>query len=381
MRKIIKIFLVLIVSFAFISCGKKESIKENEISLSKVMGNKVEGNFKKAVDKIKFEFPSDLGSHPEFRTEWWYYTGNLTGENGEEFGYQFTIFRTALTADTIKRVSDFGTNQIYMGHFTITDISNNKFYYYERFSRGAAGLAVADAEPFKVNLESYKIQETGKSDFIFPKVKIIAKEDNNEIQFELTPEKPIVYQGDEGLSQKGKGEGNASYYYSVTRILTEGVLVIDGRKYNVKGNSWLDREWSTSALSDEQVGWDWFSIQLSNNSEIMYYNLRKRDGSADEFSKGSIVNKNGEKENIYLKDINLQVVDYWKNDEGNEYPSGWMLKIPSKNIELKITPAIKNQELKLTVRYWEGSVKIEGTYEGMAVSGRGYVELTGYSGQ
>jgi len=380
MRKLFKILLVITVTVTFISCSTKEPVKENSISLSKAMGNTADGNFKKAVEKIKFEFPSDLGSHPEFRTEWWYYTGNLTGENGEEFGYQFTIFRTALTADTIDRDSEFGTNQIFMGHFTITDISNNKFYYYERFSRGAAGLAGADAEPFKVNLESYKIQVTGKSDFIFPKVKIIAKEDNNEIQLELTPEKQIVYQGEEGLSRKGKGEGNASYYYSVTRILTEGFVIINGVKYNVKGNSWLDREWSTSALSEEQVGWDWFSIQLSNNTDIMYYNLRRKDGTADEYSKGSIIGKNGEKENISREEINLRVIDYWESDEGKKYPSGWILKIPSKNTELRITPAIKNQELKLSVRYWEGSVRIEGIFDGVQVNGKGYAELTGYSG-
>lgn len=380
MRIIFKILFIVIISFVFISCGKKKSVKENEISLSKVMGNKEEENFKKAIDKIKFKFPSDHGAHPEFRTEWWYFTGNITGENGEEFGYQFTIFRTALTPDSVKRDSEFGTNQIYMGHFTISDIQNNKFYYFERFSRGSAGLAGVTTEPFKINLESYNIFETGKSDFNFPKVKISANEDNIGIEFDLIPEKPIVFQGDEGLSKKGRDEGNASYYYSVTRINTEGVITINGRKHKVKGYSWLDREWSTSALSEEQVGWDWFSIQLSNNFEIMYYNLRNKDGTADEFSKGSIINKNGEKENIYLKDVIIQVIDYWENDEGKKYPSGWIFKIPTKKTELKIIPAIKNQELKLAIRYWEGSVKIEGIYNGISVNGRGYVELTGYSG-
>jgi len=344
------------------------------------MGNNQEGNFKKAVEKIKFEFPKDHGSHPEFRTEWWYFTGNLTGESGKEFGYQFTIFRTALTPDSIKRDSRFGTNQIYMGHFTISDISNNKFYYFERFSRGAAGLAGVTIEPLKVNLENYKIYETDKSDYEFPKVKISAKEENVGIELDLTPEKPIIFQGDGGLSQKSKGEGNASYYYSITRIITEGIITINNKNYKVKGYSWLDREWSTSALSEEQAGWDWFSIQLSNNTEIMYYNLRKKDGTADEFSNGCIVNRNGEKENINLNEVVLQIIDYWENDEGKKYPSGWILKIPSKKTELKIIPAIKNQELKLAIRYWEGSVKIEGIYEGMPVSGRGYVELTGYSG-
>lgn len=380
MTKIIKILLFIIVLLTSISCDKKESVNENEISLSKVMGSKAEDGFSKAVEKIKFEFPSDLGSHPGFKTEWWYFTGNVTGEYGEEFGYQFTIFRTALSTEKQKRESEFGTNQIYMGHFTISDISNNKFYYYERFSREAPGLAGVEVKPFKVNLENYKIFETGSSGYDFPKVKISAGEGNNEIQLDLRPEKPVVYQGEEGLSKKGEGEGNASYYYSVTRLLTEGVIVIDNKQYKVNGYSWLDREWSTSALSEEETGWDWFSIQLSNNVEVMYYNLRKKDGTADEYSKGSIVNNNGEKENLSREDVYIQVTDYWKSDEGNKYPSGWILKIPSKDIKLKITPAIKNQELKLSVRYWEGSVKIEGVYEGKPVKGRGYIELTGYTG-
>jgi len=379
MRKIIKILLVVIVSFALISCGKKESIKENEISLSKVMGNKVEGNFKKAVDKIKFEFPLDLGSHPEFRTEWWYFTGNLTGEGGEEFGYQFTIFRTALSKNKNARNSDWNSNQIYMAHFAVTDINENKFYFDERFSREGNRLAGAQINPFKVWLEDWQVKQIGQSiNFDLPTLNINAKTERAEINLTLEAIKPFVLQGDKGLSQKGSQVGNASYYYSYTRLKTSGKIILDGKDYEVSGFSWMDREWSTSALSKDQKGWDWFSLQLDDNTEIMYYQMRKNDGSPDIFSKGVLVDENGLSQSIKKEEVVLKVTDNWKALDGATYPSGWTLQIPTKNIDLKITPAVKDQFLDVSIKYWEGSVKIEGTKNGNRVNGRGYVELTGY---
>lgn len=372
--------ILIILALIFQSCGEK-TIDENtkSISVSEVLGSESDSGFKKAVEKIRFRFPDDNGAHPEFRTEWWYFTGNLETKTGRKFGYQFTIFRTALSPEKTEKNSVWNSNQVYMGHFTVTDIENNDFYYSEKFSREGNDLAGANATPLKIWVEDWRVNEvTELPEKEFPEVKISAETDETEIELFLTPVKNIILQGDEGLSKKSNEEGNASYYYSITRIETKGKMKIKGEEFEVIGYSWLDREWSTSALSHEQKGWDWFSLQLDNDYEVMYYQMRKKNGSADDFSKGAIVNPQGVIENISLQDVILEVTEYWINDEGMRYPSGWKLLIPSKQIEFVITPATKNQELKLSVRYWEGSVFASGKFGTENATGRGYVELTGY---
>ena len=362
-------------------CGDqtKKTDNGNSLQLSKAMSDDVDGNFEKAIVKRKFIFPEDHGPHPGFRTEWWYFTGNLTSEDNKQFGYQFTIFRTALSKDSNEGKSEWSSNQIYMAHFAVTDISENEFYYDERFSRNGNGLAGAQTDPFKVWLEDWQINQiSDNAVFELPKLNIKARSDKAEIDFDVESVKPLVLQGDSGLSQKGKGEGNASYYYSYTKLKTEGKIKIDGKDFTVNGYSWMDREWSTSALSDDQKGWDWFALQLDDSTEIMYYQMRKNDGSPDIFSKGTIIDDNGSVRTVNKEDVTLEVTEYWDSPEGEKYPSGWMLKIPSENIELRLTPAVKEQLMNVSVRYWEGAVKIEGMKNGSEIKGRGYVELTGY---
>jgi predicted secreted hydrolase len=331
------------------------------------------------IEKRKFIFPDDYGPHPDFRTEWWYLTGNLTTDNNRKFGYQFTIFRTALTKEKSERNSDWNSNQIYMAHFAVTDIDGNKFYFDEKFSREGNNLAGAQASPFKVWLEDWQIIQTeDKSTFDLPIITVKVKSEKAEIEFKLEAVKSIVLQGDEGLSQKGKQPGDASYYYSYTRLKTEGKIILDGKEFSVNGFSWMDREWSTSALSEDQAGWDWFALQFNDNTEIMYYQMRKNDGTADIFSKGIFVDKDGSSQLLKKEDVVLTVKDNWLSPTGEQYPSGWRLQIPGKEIDLNITPAIKNQLMDVAVRYWEGSVKIEGTKSGSEIFGSGYVELTGY---
>jgi len=375
-----KFLSILLLACVFFACEDKKVITDDSgVSLSKAMGDVENEDFSKAVEKRKFVFPDDHGPHPDFRTEWWYFTGNLVSDDGKEFGYQFTIFRSALSKETSERNSEWNSNQIYMAHFAVTDIDGNKFYFDERFSREGNNLAGAQASPFIVWVEDWQIiQVQNEVLFDLPIINVMAKTENFEIDFILESVKPFVLQGDEGLSQKGKQPGNASYYYSYTRLKTEGKIILEGKEFSVNGFSWMDREWSTSALSEDQAGWDWFALQLDDNTEIMYYQMRKNDGTPDIFSKGVYVNKDGTSQLLKKEDVILNVNDYWESPTGEKYPSGWRLRIPAKEIDINITPAIKNQLMDVAVRYWEGSVKIDGTKSGSRILGRGYVEMTGY---
>ena len=375
-----KNLLIILLILSAAGCSEREKINSgNGIALSKAMGDTGDEGFDKAINKIKFNFPEDHGPHPGFKTEWWYFTGNLTTKDNKKFGYQFTIFRSALSKTETSRNSEWNSNQIYMSHFAVTDVSDNEFFFEERFSREGNKLAGAQSEPFKVWLEDWQISETGDGNsFDLPDLQISAKNEKAEINFKLKSVKPLVLQGDSGLSQKGKQPGNASYYYSYTRLETEGKIILNGKEFNVNGYSWMDREWSTSALSEDQKGWDWFALQLDDSTELMYYQMRKNDGSPDVYSKGILIEKDGTSRTVKKEDLVLEVTDNWTSPSGEKYPSGWRMKIPSMNIDLKITPSVKDQLMNVSIRYWEGSVLIEGTKNNSKVTGRGYAELTGY---
>lgn len=190
----------------------------------------------------------------------------------------------------------------------------------------------------------------------------------------LRPEKPLVLQGNQGLSQKGPGAGNASYYYSYTRLRTDGRLVTGGDTVQVTGDSWMDREWSTSALGPNQVGWDWFALQLEDGRDLMYYQLRNEDGSPSSYSEGIVVGPEGESQKLDRTDVSIEVLDTWTTPDGSHtYPIEWSLRVPEHNVDVRVIPYLRNQELDVSVRYWEGAVRVEGS-----ATGRGYVEMTGY---
>lgn len=375
-----KYLLISLMLLALIGCERNEKADlKDRIDLSKAMGKTSENDFTKAIAIKKFIFPDDHGPHPDFRTEWWYFTGNLTSMDNKRFGYQFTIFRTALSKNKNARNSDWNSNQIYMAHFAVTDISNGKFYFDERFGRDGNNLAGAIIYPFRVWLEDWQIiQIDDRAAFDLPIIRIKVRTDKAEINLILEAVKPFVLQGNGGLSQKGKQPGNASYYYSYTRLKTSGKVILEEKEYKVSGFSWMDREWSTSALGDDQAGWDWFALQMDDTTEIMYYQMRKKDATPDIYSKGVFVNKDGSSQLINKDDVILNVNDYWESPTGEKYPSSWRFQIPKNKIDLNITPEVKNQLLDVAVRYWEGSVMIEGKKSGLKVSGRGYIELTGY---
>jgi predicted secreted hydrolase len=357
----------------WLTAGDTSSELEASVSVADAMSSDTTG-YRRATVVRDFSFPADHGPHPGFKNEWWYVTGNLNGPDGTPYGYELTIFRFALTPpDSTGPVVRTGwrTNQFYMAHFAVTDGGQKAFHAAERFGRGGAGLAGAQADPFRVWLEDWSMRSVGADTF---PVRLRAQTEDVGIDLQVRPEKPMVLQGEQGLSQKGPGSGNASYYYSYTRLATEGALRVGGDTVRVTGQSWLDREWSTSALGPEQEGWDWFALQLDDGRDLMYYQLRNDDGTASRFSEGVLVGPDGTTERIDRTDVRLEVLDTWTSPDGTHtYPVEWTLRVPSKDLDLRVRPLMPNQELDVSVRYWEGAVRVEGS-----ATGRGYVELTGY---
>lgn len=349
------------------------------MSLSDAMSEGDTIGYARAIAPRTFSFPTDHASHPNFKTEWWYATGNLKDESLNDYGFQFTIFRSALSPSEPQKESEWAARQLFMGHFTITDLKNKTFHVEERFQRAANGLAGSATSPIKIWLENWVFEMVDSSNNRLPTFYLKADQENASISLNLHALKPIVLQGDSGLSQKGPEPGNASYYYSITRLQAEGTLKLNNQPLNVTGQVWLDREWSTSALSKNQVGWDWFSLQLDDNREIMIYQLRQKDGSIDSLSKGMFISADGNYHKLKFSEISLTVINYWESPLGGRYPSGWQLTIPFEKLSLTITPKLQNQELDVQLRYWEGAVTVSGVSNNTPVSGVGYVELTGYA--
>ena len=357
-----------------------------DLSLVSTLGGLDTAGSARAMEIRDFTFPEDHGPHPDFRTEWWYVTGNLTADDGRDFGFQFTIFRSALAPTGPGGPSAWATNQAYMGHFAVTDIDGGDFRAAELFARGSGGLAGAERAPFRVWVEDWVLESTepgtGDEAAAFP-WRLAADGSDFALELRLEAGKPRVLQGDRGLSQKGPEPGNASYYYAMTRMPARGTVTFRGESWQVTGLAWMDREWSTSALSEGQVGWDWFALQLDDGWEMMVYQLRREDGSADPLSDGVLIDPQGRRVPLeWGTDITVTPTGSWRSPEdGAEYPSGWRIQVPDRGWDLRVEPALLDQELRLAFRYWEGAVTVDGSGEGGGpVRGRGYVELTGYAG-
>jgi predicted secreted hydrolase len=335
--------------------------------------------FARATGPQPFQFPADHGPHPEYQTEWWYYTGNLQTDDGRHFGYQLTFFRRALApADRqAARGSELAADQVYMAHFALTDASGRDFRAFERFSRGSAGLAGAQSPPYRVWLEDWSVEERAPGTYW-----LRAAAEGYALDLALVDANGPVLQGDQGYSQKGPEPGNASYYVSQTRLETSGAVTVPGGSFEVSGLSWMDHEYSTSALSAGQVGWDWFSIQLEDGSELMAYQIRRADGSIDPYSKGTFIAPNGDTTLLRAAEdgFTIEVLDTWRSPRsGAEYPSRWRISVPAAGLTLELEPYLADQELDLSFIYWEGAVRASGARNGAPVAGWGYVEMTGYA--
>jgi predicted secreted hydrolase len=333
--------------------------------------------FRRAEGPRDWSFPEDFGPHPDYQTEWWYYTGNLQAETGERFGYQLTFFRRALlpAQERSQRDSAWAADQVYMAHFALSNMAGKEHYAFERFTRAAAGLAGAQAAPFQVWLEDWEVVQFENGNF-----QMQAEQEGIRIDLSLKDIKGTIFHGQQGYSQKGPQDGNASYYFSQTRLETMGAVEVDGKKFPVSGLSWMDHEFSTSALSEDQVGWDWFSIQLDNGAELMIFQIRRADGSIDPFSSGTWISPEGETTHLERDHFELQVSESWRSPHSEgEYPAAWNLHIPTLELEINIQPFLADQEMNVSYAYWEGAVQINATLDGKPLGGSGYVELTGYA--
>lgn len=362
------------------ACGDAPSPSPpSAANVSAVLGGEARetAGFARVTGPREFVFPADHGPHPDYQHEWWYFTGNLRTDAGRHFGYQFTVFRIGLAPGEPQRDSAWAFHHLYMAHFALTDTASRRFHAFERFARGALGLAGAQAQPFRIWLEDW--QATGGDAAMWP-VTIHAAADDIALDLALQQGGPVVLQGEHGYSQKSSAPGNASHYYSLTRLPTTGTITIDGGVHSVQGTSWLDREWSTSALGADQAGWDWFALQLGDGSDLMFYRLRNKDGSAGAFSAGTLVGPDGAVTLLRADDVIIDELQHWRSARtGARYPSRWRLRVPAHALSLDIAPVHADQELDLTVRYWEGAVTVTGQRAGSAVNGVGYVELVGYT--
>lgn len=367
--------LALSLALWWFATGKGTAPQKREtFSLNQVLGGAPAEGFARAEKPRRFSFPEDHGPHQGFRNEWWYFTGNLQTKEGRRFGYQLTFFSTALTPVAVPRGSAWGTNQVFMAHFALTDVEGKEFRFAERFSRAALGLAGAGGRPLTVRLEGWTARETSERPW---GVKLTASEPEMAIELDLKSVKHEILNGEGGLSRKSAAPGNASYYYSIPRLATSGSIRAGKEKYRVTGLSWLDREWSTSALDRDQVGWDWFALQLADGRDLMFYRLRRRDGSSDPFSGGTLVAADGSTRNLRREDVQLEVVGWWSSPKsGTRYPARWRLRVPSERIVLEVTPRLADQELITGFRYWEGAVAVRGLAG--SPDGSGYLEMTGY---
>lgn len=349
-----------------------------QASLLPLLSEDDAAGFTRATEPGAIRFPRDLGPHDDYQTEWWYYTGNLQTDGGRRFGYQLTFFRRALVPPDESAAAGDGnawrTEQVYLAHFALSDIDGEAFYFDEQFARGAAGLGGAQAEPYHVWLEEWQAVATGDGG-----VRLVAETEEVAIDLTLTQTLPPVLHGESGLSAKGPTPGNASYYYSFVQQETAGTVRVGTERFDVTGRSWKDHEYSTSVLEQGAVGWDWFSLQFDNGGALMFFQIRRDDGTIQAESSGTLVYPDGSLAHVPLSGWELEVVDTWTSPEtGAVYPAAWRLRLPALGLELEGRSLLADQELRLSTVYWEGAVSYSGSWDGRPVTATGYVEMTGY---
>jgi predicted secreted hydrolase len=351
-----------------------------DLSASHVLAGSTEWEL--AQKPRHWSFPRDHGSHTMYRTEWWYFTGNLRDDEGNRYGYQLTFFRQGVQQRPAPPRNPWDLGDIYLAHFTVTDVKKRRFTIGERISRTGPGLAGARTDGLDVWLLGWSARQ--REDDIL----LTAVDSEIELNLTLTPTKPLVMHGEKGLSRKGDKAGQASYYVSYTNLTTTGSLRMfrASASIRVKGISWFDHEFGSNQLAADQAGWDWHSLHFSDGRDLMIYMLRRTDGSVEPSSSGTIIDREGKARHLTLSQIEIEVIGYWKSTRSSAlYPSRWRILIPSEKVNITISPMVADQELMTPgstgVTYWEGAVQGEGASGGQSITTEGYVELTGYAGK
>jgi len=340
-----------------------------------------EGAWAQALAPREWSFPRDQGAHPAYRTEWWYFTGNLADPAGARYGYQFTVFRVGLRTEPAQPDNPWSVRDAYLAHVAVTDVGQARFRYADRTSRAGPGLAGASREGLDVwVLDWFARSEAGT-------VRLRARTTDLELDLTLVPRKPVVLHGEQGLSHKGPRPGQASYYASLTDLATTGrVRTAPAEDFvPVEGTSWFDQEFGSNQLAPDQAGWDWFSLHLSDGRDLMLYLLRRVDGTVEPASSGTLVEPDGAARHLTLDQFAVEPLDHWTSPRtGARYPARWRLRVPAAEIDLTLAALVADQELvtegSTGVVYWEGVVSGSGQARGEPVTCEGYVELTGYAG-
>jgi predicted secreted hydrolase len=322
-------------------------------------------------------FPADHASHPDYKTEWWYYTGHLKSAAGKRYGYELTFFRQG-AEPVAQPKSKWHAGHLYLAHFAITDIDGRRFRYAERINRPGLGIAGADTDRLRTWNDEWVAETLGDTHHLR------ARDGDVSLDLLLDSVKPPVLHGTNGYSRKGTCESCASHYYSLTRLRARGWLTVNGKAEPVTGLSWMDHEFGSGQLQEDQQGWDWYSLQLSDGTDLMLYRLRRKDGTVVPQSSGTIVLANGTATHLTKDQATIRSSATWRSPASKAvYPLGWTIAVPSRNLHLTVSTPVQDQELRTArstgVTYWEGAVDVRGTHQGKAVTGQGYIEMTGYS--
>ena len=340
----------------------------------------VGADWKTAEPGWSYEFPRDHGAHLEFKTEWWYFTGNLSDDQRRRFGYELTFFRHGIRplAERDPKASRFIVGDLKFAHFAVTDDAGRKFYFDEKTGRGAFGEAGFDEGQRLAWIENWNVLLTGENEF-----DLQAATTFGALRLHLRAAKPPVIHGENGVSTKAAGGASASHYYSLPRLEATGELTLNGKTHAVRGQSWFDHEWSSSQLGKGEVGWDWICLQWDDGAELMLYRMRLDNGGVEASSSGTWIAADGTTTHLRAADFQMTPAAFWKNAEaGTQYPVEWRVVLPGQDTEFTIKPLLNDQELKLgAITYWEGAIEASGIRNGLSIHGRGYLELTGYAGR
>jgi predicted secreted hydrolase len=346
-----------------------------------VSGQPANYAYRLALPDYRFEFPRDHFSHPEFQTEWWYYTGNLRTAKGRRFGFELTFFRQAVDRKPAETVWDL--KDVWMAHLALSDIAGGQFLHSERFNRSGPGIAGADLKQARVWNGNWQTRWSFDPSILGGSAqRLEAVADRFSLDLTLKAEKGPVIHGKNGVSQKAEGAGKASHYVSFTRLNTTGSIVLDGTRFSVEGSSWMDHEFFSHQLGADQSGWDWLSLQMEDRSELMLFRLRRADGAVDPYSAGTYVDAQGRSRHLAAGEFSLTPGKTWTSGAtGGRYPVEWTIEVPSLDFKAAVRTPLASQEITGTTNYWEGAIDIDGTRLGKRQAGVGYLEMTGYAGR